>query len=58
MCDLDQSEQERKAEMAWQANLAMLKAQVADNSLFDNPYWVAAREFSYGRFLQEFEKLP
>ena len=58
MCDVPQTEQECKAGLAFLANAAMLKAQALDHSLFENPYWIAAREYSHARFMEEFDKLP
>lgn len=58
MYDLPQTEQECKAGLAFLANAAMLRAQSIDPSLMENPYWIAAREYSLARFMAEFENLP
>ena len=45
-----------KADQAFTAHAAMLKAQAADPSLRDNPFWVMLRNDAYERFHIEFIK--
>ena len=46
-----------RAELAFAANCAILKAQAADPILFRNPFWTMLRQDSYERFMEEFEAM-
>jgi hypothetical protein len=47
---------DQRAEQAFAAHAAILKAQVADRSLVDNPFWIMLRQDAYERAFNEFEK--
>lgn len=48
---------EQKAELAFRAHTALLKAQAADVSLIGNPYFDQLRLESYERFLSAWGKV-
>ena len=47
----DEMTTEQEAELAFRAHTALMKAQAADHSLIDNPYFDQLRHESYERFL-------
>ncbi len=47
---------DQRATDAFAAHAALLKAQVADRALVDNPFWIMLRQDAYERAFVEFEK--
>ena len=46
-----------RANQAFEAHAAVLRAQVATPSLLDNPFWTIIRQDAYERAVIEFEKV-
>jgi len=49
--------EETRAHEAWEAHQAMVKAEIRQPSLKDNPAWVTLRETAMAVFLSAFEKV-
>ena len=54
---MSDAEDQRKADESFAAHTALLKAERADPSLFNNPQWTILRQDAYERFALAFERL-